>query len=93
MAIADTSIVAAVKQQVSCDLAGETVILSLADGIYYGLNAVGARVWSLIEEPRSVEEIRRLLLVEYDVDEESCERQLQALLVDLAANGLIEVRA
>jgi hypothetical protein len=93
MAITNTSIVAAVKHQVSCDLSGEVVILNLQDGIYYGLNAVGARIWSMLEAPRSFDEICRSLLEEYDIDPDVCEKQLSALLSDLATHGLIEVRA
>jgi hypothetical protein len=50
--IAKTSTVVAAKDQVSCDLAGEAVILNLKSGIYYGLNPVAARVWSLIQRAR-----------------------------------------
>ena len=90
--IVNSSIVCAVKHQVSCDLGGEAVILNLQNGVYYGLSEVGARIWSLIEEPCSLEEVLRSLLKEYDIDSETCEGQTRALLGDLAANGLIEIR-
>jgi hypothetical protein len=86
------SVVVAVKDLVSCELAGEMVILHLKDGIYYGLNPVGTRIWNLIQEPRTVEEIRGVLLREYDVEEERCGRDLFMLLQELADKGLIEVK-
>ena len=86
------SIVVTGKDQVSCDLGGEAAILNLSSGVYYGLDAVGARIWNLIQEPRNVSDIRDALLKEYDVDPDRCERDLLALLHDLAAGGLIEVR-
>jgi hypothetical protein len=86
------AIVVAVKGQVSCELAGEAVILDITPGIYYGLNAVGARIWKLIQEPRTVNEIRAAVLEEYDVEPDRCERDLLALLQELAARGLIEVK-
>jgi hypothetical protein len=87
----DSSIVAA-REQVSSDLGGEVAILDLKSGTYYGLDAVGARIWSLLQEPRTVEEIRDVLVREYEVDDERCERDLVALLQRLADEGLIEVR-
>jgi hypothetical protein len=60
--------------------------------VYYGLDAVGARIWSLIQEPRTVNEIRDILLEEYEVEPERCERDLLALLQKLADEGLIEVK-
>jgi hypothetical protein len=88
----DSTVVAA-KDQVSSDLGGEVAILDLKAGVYYGLDAVGARIWSLIEEPRTVNEIRDILLEEYDVEPERCERDLLALLRRLADEGLVEVRS
>lgn len=82
----------AAKNQVSCDLAGEAVILHLNSGTYYGLNAVGARIWSLVQAPMTVNDLRDALLQEYDVGPERCERELLTLLEELAAQGLIEVK-
>jgi hypothetical protein len=86
------SVVVASKEQVSCELSGEAAILNLTSGVYYGLDPVGARVWSLLQEPRLVGAIRDALTAEYDVDANGCERDLVALLRDLAAARLIEVR-
>ena len=87
------STVVAAKDQVSSDLGGEVAILDLKAGVYYGLDAVGARIWSLIQEPRTVNEIRDILLEEYDVEPERCERDLLVLLRRLADEGLVEVRS
>jgi Coenzyme PQQ synthesis protein D (PqqD) len=83
----------AAKDQVSSDLGGEVAILDLKAGVYYGLDAVGARIWSLIQEPRNVNEIRDILLEEYEVEPERCERDLLVLLQRLADEGIIEVEA
>jgi hypothetical protein len=91
--VSGSSTVVAAKDQVSSDLRGEVAILDLKAGVYYGLDAVGARIWSLIEEPRTVNEIRDILLEEYDVEPERCERDLLALLRRLADEGLVEVRS
>ncbi len=91
-AISKSSVIAVVKDQVSCDLAGEAAILDLKSGQYYGLNPVGARIWNLIQEPKSVTEVLHTLLEEYDVESESCERDLLAVLGELETKGLIEVK-
>jgi hypothetical protein len=90
--VSGRSTVVAAKDQVSCDLAGEAAILNLEAGVYYGLDAVGARVWHLLQEPRTVQDIRETLLMEYEVERDRCEPDLLALLQELVAAGLIEVR-
>jgi hypothetical protein len=89
--VSGRSTVVAIKDQVSCDLAGEAVILSLKSGMYYGLNAVGATIWSLIQAPMTISALEEALLQEYDVEPERCARDLLAILEELAAQGLIEV--
>ena len=89
--ISTSSVVVAAQDQVSSDLGEEVVILHLKNGVYYGLDEVGARIWDLIQEPRAVNEIRDLLLDEYDVEAERCESDLLALLEELVAEGLVEV--
>ena len=90
--VSGCSIVVAAKDQVSCDLDGEAAILNLKNGVYYGLDPVGAWIWNLIQKPRAVNEVRDALLKEYDVEPDRCERELLALLQELAAEGLIEVK-
>lgn len=89
--VSHSAIVVATQAQVSSDLAGEAVILNLKNGMYYGLDTVGARIWALIQQPHSVAALRDAILAEYDVEAERCERDLLALLTDLAAAQLIEI--
>jgi hypothetical protein len=84
------TIVVAAEGQVSCDLVDEAAMLDLKSGVYFALNAVGARIWKLIQEPKSVNEVRDALLEEYDVELERCEQELVVLLQELAAHGLIK---
>lgn len=72
--------VVATKEQVCSDLAGEAVILDLKAGVYYGLNDVGARIWNLTQEPKTVNEIRGGILSKYLVDPEQREPDILALL-------------
>lgn len=80
------------NEQVSVGLEGEMVILSLADGEYYGLNPVAASVWRQLEVPRRVWEIRDALLQEFDgVTEDRCVRELEMLLRELRELKLVRV--
>ena len=85
------SIVIAAPEQVSCPLGDESAILNLKNTVYYGLNPVGARVWSLLQRPRRISELRDALLEEYEVDADSCERDLLELLQKMRTEGLIEI--
>ncbi|MCS3703567.1 PqqD family protein [Salinibacter ruber] len=89
--IDESSVVVAADHQTSAEVDGESVILDLEEGIYYGLNPVGARIWSEIQEPTAVEEITAAITAEYDVDREQCRRDVISLLQDLEENDLIKI--
>jgi len=91
VALSETSTVAAAPEQIWCDLGGEAALLHLSRGIYYGLDSVGARVWTLIQTPTCVRNIRDTIVREYDVEADRCERDLLALFAELAAAELIVV--
>ena len=91
MTISDLSVISVTKEAVHCDLEDEVVILGLNDGVYYGLNPVGAFIWNLIQKPITVKEIKEAILNEYDVEEEVCEKDLIELLSNLEEKNLIEV--
>ena len=67
----------------------EIVILDLAGGTYFGLDPVGARVWQLIGEDKTLAEICETMLGEYDVLLEVIERDTVALAAELVAQKLI----
>lgn len=85
------STVSIAKDVVSCDLVDEAAILNMKDGVYYGLNPVGAWIWNLIQKPIKVNEILDKLLEEYDVEKEVALKDMMELLEQLLENELIEV--
>lgn len=90
--IENSATVVVSPRQLSSDLAGASVILNLNSSVYYGLDAVGARIWNLIQEPHTVREILDTLLAEYAVEPGRAERDLHSLLSKLSEAGLIEIK-
>lgn len=86
-----TAIVTSTQNQLSSELADEAVILNLDSGIYYGLNEVGARIWELVQQPRSFADLHSILLEEYDVDSDACQQDLTKILLELKSANLVEV--
>ena len=89
--ISESATVVAAPDVLSSAFAKDTVMLNLADGVYYGLDQVGTRVWDLIRQPVTVGYLRDTLVSEYDVDPQRCERDLRALLGELVAKGLVRI--
>ena len=90
--LSEMTVVVASKDQFSCPLGDDTVILDMKAGLYFSLDNVGAAIWDLVQQPRTVKEIRDAVLEAFAVEPDVCERDLVALLRDLAGRNLVELR-
>lgn len=57
--------------------------------LYFALNRVGTRIWSLLEQPRTIEGVTRILTGEFDVDESECRRHTEQFLTLLISKELV----
>ena len=89
--ISPESRVSQIEDIVASDIDDEKVMMSVEKGQYYGLDPIGSRVWELIEKPIKVSDLIDALLLKYDVDRETCERDVLAFLEDLYEDGILQV--
>ncbi|MEO6225487.1 MAG: PqqD family protein [Sphingomicrobium sp.] len=68
----------------------ELVALDVASGRCFGFNPVALSVWRSLAASKTFAELRDALVAEYDVDSEQCGKELQQLLEQLVASGLVE---
>ncbi len=71
------------------ELEGEAVLLDLGSGRYFGLNAVGTRVWTLLAAGATIGAAAAAIVAEFDVDPDQIARDIDDLVTELAARGLI----
>ena len=69
---------------------GESVLLSLKSERYFGLDAVGTRMWTVLTTAPSIEVAQQTLIQEYDVDPERLRQDLYDLVGKLFDEGLVE---
>lgn len=71
------------------DIEGETVMMSVDRGEYFGLNSVGSRVWALLEKPQSLDTLCALLAGEYEVDDAQCRADVTHFLQEMLRLGIV----
>ncbi len=74
-------------------LQDELVLLNLHTGVYFGLNAVGARMWQLIQDHQQapLNKVLDALVGEYEVPAGQCAGDLLKLVARLEENRLLEI--
>ena len=90
--ITSNSLIQRSKELVSTEVDGETVMMSIENGKYYGMNKIGSRIWKLIENPIKVEELCDKLIEEYEVRQDDCKKEALEFLNTLNEGNLVTVK-
>ena len=76
---------------VSSSMDGETVMMSIENGEYYGLDPIGSRIWEIIENPIEVTKLIEMLLDEFEVSREQCQEDTLEFLNHLFEKKLLTI--
>jgi len=76
---------------VHSDMDGETVMMSVVNGSYYGLNPVASHIWDLLESEMNVRHLCDLLQEKYDVSGAQCGEEVCMFLTKMAEDKIIEI--
>jgi len=77
---------------VSTDMDGETVLMHIEHGSYFGIGGTGALIWDRLQEPQTEAALVEAVCAEYDVTEQDCRRDVAGFLAKLHENGLVEAK-
>jgi hypothetical protein len=77
------------RDVVFAELDAEAILLNTTTGIYFGLDDVATRVWALLDQDLTDEQIHAQILDEYAVDADELRADLRRILGQLEAHGLI----
>ena len=69
----------------------EVVLLHVASDAFYGLDPVAARMWELLEAGASLPGVVAAIVDEYEVTAATARTDLERLIDELAAAGLVHV--
>ena len=89
--IGPDTVVVQVDKLIASDLDGETVMMSVQNGKYYGLDRIGSRIWALMDTPLCVSELCDILIEEYQVEPDDCRQDVLDLLNELEKHSLVKV--
>lgn len=92
-AIALTTPVTRSDDLVFAGMGDETVLMSLEQGEYYGLDAIGTRIWALLDQPMTVADLCDRLVQLYAVELELCQQDTLDFVQELYDAKIISVLA
>lgn len=88
----EQTVVVRVEDMMSADVDDEIVILNLARDNYIGLDAIGRRIWELLDTPTKIGAICEQLATEFEGTKEQIAADVLPFLSELSDEGLITQR-
>jgi hypothetical protein len=76
---------------IAAEAGQDLVMVSIANGFYYGVSDVAREIWESIEHPKKISELVDCLTATYNVDRFSCEEQTLSFLEALLTENLLQV--
>lgn len=74
---------------ISTEMDGDTVMMSIERGEYFGLGGVGSRAWELMAQATTVEAMAQTICNEFEVDLPTAQADLHKFVQDLLDHGLV----
>ena len=75
---------------VSTDMDGETVMMSIERGAYFGIGGIGPEVWERLATPQTLDSLVSAICAEYDVSAPDARRDIEAFLDRMVQNDLVK---
>lgn len=72
------------------DLNGELVVLNSKNGDYHIFNKVGRVIWLAVAEKKSDDEIKALVIDEFDIDSKTALNDIRNFIKDMTHRNLFE---
>ncbi|MBF0234200.1 MAG: PqqD family protein [Desulfamplus sp.] len=70
----------------------DIMMMSIETGMYYQLNPTAHQIWMLLEEPRTIDSLCKLLSGQFKVVAEVCQKDLINFIIELEARKIVFIR-
>jgi hypothetical protein len=89
--IVDATVISRSPSVLTAEVDGEVVMMSIEQGRYFGLDAIGSDIWRRIEPPCSFVALIDRLACDYDADRATIAADVRAMLDRMAAQDVIRL--
>ena len=89
--IGPASVVARNEEPIAVEVDRSVVMMSLDQGMYFGLEGTGPRIWALLEQPRTVQQLCDELMATFEVDPAVCFREVCTFLEEMRRAQLVRI--
>jgi len=90
-AIRDEDLISRNISVVGADAADEAILIDIDSGYFFQLNKSAARIWTLVEQPRSFADVCAALQTRFAIAPETCRNDVAGFVADMQDRGLLTI--
>ena len=72
---------------------GETVMMSIENGSYYGMNPTGNYIWNLLEQEKSIADLLENIAKTFTLSQEQCENEVLPFIQKMIDEKILLIKA
>lgn len=72
---------------------GETVMMSIENGSYYGMNPTGNYIWNLLEQEKSIADLIESIAKTFTLSQEQCENEVLPFIQKMIDEKILLIKA
>lgn len=76
---------------IDSEVHGETIMINVQLGKYFSLNESGTVLWKMLDQPIDEKSMINKLMDEYEIDSETCTKEVTTFINEMLNLKLIEV--
>lgn len=77
------------EDMIYSNMNGDVVMMGIEQGKYYAINGIGSRIWELLKNPITLDEIVNIICADYDVDIAICQSDLHTFIEKMCEHRLV----
>ncbi len=74
---------------IDCDIGGDRALLHVETNTYFTVNVTASEIWMALSEPKSTDQLVAVVVEKFEVTEEQCRADVEALLAAMSEAGII----
>jgi hypothetical protein len=86
------SIIQRAPEVLAAEVDRDLAMVSLENGLYYGVSDVAREIWEAIEHPKRISVLVDDLTATYNIDRPKCEQETLLFLNELLTERLLQVK-
>ena len=76
---------------VDCDIGGDRALLHLQTNTYFTMNATASALWLGLSEPKSLDEMVKIVTEKFDVTDEQCRADIETLVGQMVEANVVRI--